>query len=156
MAKHASGDWIINFCDDMHILLKDWDEQLREFIRERQLDPEKCFMIVPRFKVDGAVEHILSKAWIEIVGFVTAYQNTDSWLNTVTDVAPQIFRDTRRIQWNLPMFEDYSHRENLHHLLENTGGGKGIAVDEHWESKEIQDTIKVAADKLFYAFQNGR
>src|SRR3990167_2148964 len=106
----------------MHILLKDWDEQLREFIRDKQIDPEKCYMIVPRFKQDGAVEHVLSKAWIEIIGFVFAYPNGDSWLNTVTDTAPEIFRNTRRLQWNTMMFEDYSHRTDLHHLLESHGG----------------------------------
>jgi hypothetical protein len=156
MAKHASGDWIINFCDDMHILLKDWDEQLREFIREKQLDSEKCYMIVPRFRVDGAVEHILSKAWIETVGFVTAYQNTDSWLNTVTDTAPEQFTATRRLQWNTPMFDDYSHVEDLKFLFGKSFGGAGIPDEKQWQSEEIQASIKEAADKLFYAFQNGR
>ena len=113
-------------------------------------------MIVPRFKQDGAVEHVLSKAWIEIIGFVFAYLNGDSWLNTVTDTAPEIFRNTRRLQWNTMMFEDYSHRTDLHHLLESHGGSGGIDKDKQWNTEFVQASIKEAADKLFNAFQNGR
>lgn len=160
LAKHAKGDWVFNFCDDMDILTRDWDEYVREFIRNKGLDHNKCYVLVPRFKQAGAVEHILSRTWIETVGCVFNFPNGDSWLNTVTDTTPEIFRLSRRLEIHNVMFEDFSNIEGLFHLFNEEGlkrrmtGTTPNSVD--WNSEEVQRGIKEAAGKLFKAMQNGR
>ena len=155
LAKHAKGDWILNFCEDMHILLRDWDEVLREWIREKQLDPDKCYMIIPRFEASGAVEHILSRGWLDIVGTVFNFPNGDSWLNTVSDLTPEIFRQTRRLDCNILMFKDYSANPQFGNLFERgEQSSKPSAAIEEWEGAKPE--MQAVADKLFDAFQNGR
>lgn len=155
LAKHAKGNWILNFCEDMHILLRDWDEVLREWIREKQLDPDKCWMIIPRFETRGAVEHLLSRGWLDITGMVFGYPNGDSWLNTVTDLAPAIFRDSRRLDCNILMFKDYSSDVGVKHLFEaGEQTNKPVVERTRWE--EMKPEIQKVSDKLFEAFQNGR
>ena len=155
LAKHAKGDWIMNFCDDMDILLRDWDEVIREFIRSKELDPEQCFMIIPTFEVAGAVEHILSRGWLETVGCNFNYPNGDSWLNTVVEKTPEIFKKTRVLSLPTTMFEDYSHKEQYFHLFESTTKGE-TKEKEDWNSPEVQSGIWEASKKLFEAFENGR
>jgi hypothetical protein len=155
LVKHAGGDWIVNFCDDMDILMRDWDEAVRDFIRHRQFDPDKCWMLIPRFLISGAVEHILSRGWIDITGHDFMYPNGDSWLNGVMDSTPEEFRKERRIEMINVMFEDYSHDPIYEPLFGH--GPKGLTkAGEDWHSDEVQNAIKEDAAKLWEAYRNGR
>jgi hypothetical protein len=155
LLKHAKGDWISNFCDDMDILLRDWDEVLRDFIRSKQLDPDKCWMLIPRFIVSGAVEHVLSRGWVDITGHNFMYPNGDSWLNGVMDATPEEFRQNRRLEIPNVMFEDFSHEPEYFPLF-GTGEKGKTASREDWLGEEIQSAIKADAAKLWEAYHNGR
>lgn len=156
--KWSHGCWILNFCDDMYIKAKGWDDRIRDFIREKELYPNKCYMLIPRFEIDGAVEHILSRGWIDTVGFISAYQNTDSWLNTVSDTMPEVYSSERRL--NIPgiLFEDYSNNVSMNALMElhDRPDNKKTIIVADFKDDIIQQSIKEAANKVVGAINGGR
>lgn len=157
LSKHATGDWIFHFCDDMEILVRGWDEVVRAFVRQYHLNPSMCYMLIPRFKDAGAVEHILSRGWIEVTGCSFDYPNGDSWLNTVIDSTIPEFNRSRLL--HIPradMFKDYTRDKEYFHLFDNSNAVDGAKAAAEWHSEKTKQSIQSAVERLHAAYRAGR
>lgn len=108
--KHATGDWIVYFCEDHSIIMDGWDDYIRQNIEERGLDHMQPYCIVPVFDNAGSMNHILSRGYCKAIGDrVGGHGWIDSWIN---DVNWRAFGDrSLRLIRNLdtPMFHDFTH-----------------------------------------------
>lgn len=83
MIPYADGEWIIYFCDDHFITEYDWDLYFNKQIIERELDPDKPYCIVPKFHNVGAMNQMLSRAYVKAIGGIGRHGNIDSYVNDV-------------------------------------------------------------------------
>lgn len=120
LLKYATGEWIIYFCEDHFIHRGGWDTYLRRFIagaageanrsdRKFPLDPSEPWVIVPKFDNAGAMNHIVSRGFVEALGGVLGNHGwIDSYINDLT------FRawgdhPKRVLRMDLELFHDFTH-----------------------------------------------
>ena len=109
LADHASGDWLIYFCEDHNIIKPGWDQEVRGFITRNDMDPEKIYTIVPKFDNVGAMNHIVSRGFVDALGGkIGRHGWIDSYINELNET---VFGDhserVRRMDEEL--FHDFSH-----------------------------------------------
>lgn len=149
LARHATGEFLIYFCDDHHIAVRDWDVKLLDFIAENNIDSKKVNMIVPKWDNAGAMSQILSRGWYEAAGSIGRYGNIDSYNNFVAEKIDQ----ERVHQMTEPLFHDFTHDpyimtpedcivEDMQPILEN------------WGDQSVTDRIQEDAEKLQEAIRN--
>lgn len=158
LSEKSKGDWVLALCDDMDIVSYGWDTYIRGIITNKNLDPIKIYQIVPAFKNAGAVEHILSRGWLEVTGRWANYPNADSWLNTITGSLPDEIREERRFQATTPFFEDYSVYGRFMNLMNTEVPGvskKGEVENPSWESPEVLNEIGAEVEKIVNAIRKG-
>lgn len=103
LAKLATGDWIIELCEDMAFITPEWDRILREKII---CPPSTIAMLRPRFKPhDGAMAHLVSRGYLEAAGNLAESWSVDSWINKVFEKAcPGRATEIKEVY-----FYDYTH-----------------------------------------------
>lgn len=156
MLPQATGDWIGHTCDDIPIIMDGWDNHIRNFITENYIDHNKIHQLIPGMYEPGANIHFLSRAYIDTVGKMAGYPNTDSWNNTVLDQIPYEIRNGRR--WDIPgkIFRDYTRDRDFCSALNYGLYARKRINNPNWESKEVQNLIKEEGHKLLQAIQNGK
>lgn len=165
LLKHATGDWIIYFCEDHFINLAGWDHEVRTLIKgtmlnkvegnwvkkhERgHLDPKDVWVLVPKFDNVGAMNHIVSRGFIEAMGGRLGEHGwIDSYINDVMEKFPD-----RVLRFDDPMFHDFSHdhpnpmdKANVQSVV--TKAGKKLpsygSMKYHQRVKKAQEKIKAA------------
>jgi hypothetical protein len=105
LATHATGDFLIYFCEDHCIVQPNWDQTILAFIRGNKIDPAKVNMIVPKFDNIGAMNQIVSRKWFETLGNIGRFGNIDSYNNYVAEKIDQ----TRIHPMDFPLFHDFTH-----------------------------------------------
>ena len=104
LAKKATGDWLIYFCDD-HFISKDgWDDYLLREIERWGLDHNGIYCIIPKLENTGPVNQIVSRGFYNALGALGRNAWIDSYINDVAERIPQdhVFR------LNEPTFYDFS------------------------------------------------
>lgn len=112
LLEHATGDWIIYFCEDHFINPPNriyWDEYFLSRIAELQMDPAQPYVIVPKFDNAGAMNHMVSRGYVKVMGGKLGRHGwIDSYINDVTAgawgrISPYLVRmDTET-------FHDFTH-----------------------------------------------
>lgn len=161
LLKHATGDWIIYFCEDHYIVMENWDEYIRSIVsgryvmgdsqgKEFPLDPAEPWVIVPKFDNCGAMNHVLSR------GFVSVMDNKlgrhgwiDSYINDLCAAAWGRY-PKRVIRTDLEMFHDFTHdkpnpMDDSH--LQSVISDAGRQLPKY-DSEVVKHRIQVDAQKL--------
>ena len=105
MAEYATGEWIIYFCEDHFIEVNGWDDEIRKFAADKNLDPSKIYCIVPKFDNVGTMNHIISKGMYFAMGQVGRHGWIDSYLNEVIKGLPT----ERVLKMDRELFHDFTH-----------------------------------------------
>lgn len=104
--EQSKGKWIIYFCEDHLINTPNWDVKVRNLIINKNLSHNDIWCIVPKFDNAGAMNHILSRAFIECMGgYLARHGNLDSYIN---DVCRELL-DNRTIRMDDELFHDFTH-----------------------------------------------
>lgn len=153
--EHATGNWIIYFCDDHFITMRDWDNYIRQIVRggsraawrgteteKRQpMDPREPWCIVPKFDNCGAMNHVLSRGYLEALGKRPFHHGwIDSYINELNKTIPD-----RVVRMDDPAFHDFTHdHPNPMDKAENQGlsTDKGKALPA-WGDHRIEALIEV-------------
>lgn len=123
LLKHATGDWIVYFCEDHYIIKDAWDLHVRKMIagdlkvqtevgeankhEHGKLEPRKVWCLVPSFDNVGPMNHIISRGYLEAQGGILArHGNLDSYIN---DVTGRLRDRTLRFDSDEPLFHDFTH-----------------------------------------------
>lgn len=170
--KHATGDWILYFCEDHYIIEQNWDQELRAIIagtalaeitpgqpaalqhQQGRLNPTMIWCIIPKFDNAGSMNHVLSRGLIEHMGgYLAQHGNLDSYLN---DVIRHIPRD-RRIAMDQALFHDFTHdvpspMADAHLQAEISPAARQMP---RYEDTSIESSIIDDAAKLQRAIKEG-
>lgn len=113
----ASGDWIIYFCEDHFITGYGWDlamlhtasgQLLHGDSKEKQfpLDPAEPWVIVPKFDNCGAMNHMVSRGFVDALGGVIG---NHGWIDSYINDLMREFPDRVIRMDDPPMFHDFTH-----------------------------------------------
>lgn len=123
LLKHATGDWIIYFCEDHYIIMPNWDNYLRKMIdgtltvktevgevkrhNHGKLNPLDVWCIVPSFDNAGPMNHVLSRGYVNAVhDVISQHGNLDSYINAVSG---RIRQALLQFDTDPAMFHDFTH-----------------------------------------------
>lgn len=123
LLEHASGDWIIYFCEDHYIVMPGWDNYIRRMIDGKvtvkvevgevpkhehgRLFPDKVWCLIPSFDNAGPMNQVVSRGYVKALGGVLArHGNLDSYIN---DVAGRTRDRMIRFDTEPAMFHDFTH-----------------------------------------------
>ena len=105
LAKHATGDWLIYFCEDHFIIMNNWDLYILKTIKDLELDPADVWCVIPKFDNCGAMNQIISRGYYNALGQkVGRHGWIDSYLNDVNVAIPD-----RIIRLDDETFHDFTH-----------------------------------------------
>lgn len=116
MLPTAKGDWFIYFCEDHFITTPGWDQYIMDHIngiassgdsagKEFPLDPNKIWVLVPKFDNCGAMNHVVSKGFISALnGRIGNHGWIDSYINDLMHEFPD-----RTIRFDTALFHDFTH-----------------------------------------------
>lgn len=151
LLKHATGQWIVYFCEDHFIIYDGWDNKIRFEITERELDPSVPNVIVPVFDNAGSMNHIVSRGWVDMLGCIGKHGWIDSYIN---GILYRLFRDSKspHLIKNIdePLFHDFTHdKPNPMDAGANQSpvGEDGKKLPK-FDSDEVRELIQADADKL--------
>jgi hypothetical protein len=180
--KHATGDWIVYFCEDHFIIMDGWDDYLRQLIMgtlelpgpsdqpvqlkndQGPLDPKKIWCIVPKFDNAGAMNQVLSRGYCEAIGGVGHHGWIDSYIN---DLNLETFGELsiRRHDRNRDrvllvddeMVHDFTHDQpnpmsDAH--MQSISGNKGKQLPKYGD-EVVKHRIRVDSEKLKLAIEGG-
>ena len=165
LLKHSTGDWIAHLCDDMSIVHDDWDDVVRRFIRNNDLDSRKAYQLIPGMVIPGACVHILSRGYVNITGHMAGCGNTDSWNNTVLEGLPHdIWAERRReimFSGNTPvLFDEYSNDPEYQPLIRFRSKDPRLAEGNREKRQDVWGTpytiagLEAEAQKLLHAIEH--
>lgn len=103
---HATGDWIIYFCDDHFIIRHDWVEDLRRIIYTKKLDSSLPHILISRFDNVGPMNHVLSRGYMEAL---EGQIGQSAWIDTYINDLLQVLPDTYYTLVQEKMFHDFTH-----------------------------------------------
>lgn len=121
LTKNATGDWLVYFCDDHFIDTWAWDLAIYHTIsgnlihgdsagKNFPLNPAAPYIIVPQFDNCGAMNHIVSRGFINALdGRIGNHGWIDSYIN---DLAAATWRKhdlAHIIRMDKPIFHDFTH-----------------------------------------------
>jgi hypothetical protein len=159
LLKHATGDWIVYFCEDHFIIYDGWDNRIRSEVIKRNADPHKAYVIVPVFDNAGAMNHIVSRGFVDTLGGLGKHGWIDSYINGVMH---RLFKDlpNERLIKNIddPLFHDFTHD----HPNPMDAGANQSPVNEDgkklpkFDTDEVRELVQQDADKLKNAIGGGR
>lgn len=161
LLQHATGDWIVYFCEDHYITKPGWDTQVRRLIsganftgilsgRDFPLDPNEPWVIVPKFDNAGAMNHIVSRGFVKALGDKLGNHGwIDSYINDLA-LAAWGKHGPRLIRMDQELFHDFTHDQpnpmsDAHLQSEITDAAKQLP--KHG-SEVYQHKVAMDAEKL--------
>lgn len=164
--KESKGEWIIYFCEDHYTNKRDWDLRIYEMINKHGLDWQKVYCLVPKFDNAGAMNHILSRGYVEAMGGKLAqHGNLDSYIN---DVNLRAFgglsierhdaeKGDRVLLFDDEMFHDFTHdkpgpMEDAH--MQSVISNRGKMMPKY-EDPRVQEWISEDSELLKSALERG-
>lgn len=160
LAKQATGDWMIYFCEDHFIIptiamdgrpyKHPWDLYFMNKITELQLDFKDVYILVPKFDNVGAMNHMVSRGYYNAMGFVIGRHGwIDSYINDVA-FAAWGHKAGRMIRFDNETFHDFSHdhpnpMDDAH--LQSVVSAEGKQLPKHG-SKAYWHAVNLDARKL--------
>ncbi len=158
MVPEAKGDWLVYFCEDHFIIEPGWDQKIRSYIRDRELDSSKIYTIVPKFDNCGAMNQIVSRGFVDTLGGVFGRHGwIDSYIN---ELNTRTFGDhsDRVIRMDEELFHDFTHdhpnpMEQAHMQGVVSPEGKKLPV---FEADEVREIIGEDVNKLKIALEGGK
>lgn len=155
LLQHATGDWIIYFCEDHFIVMNGWDKYIIDFAEERSLNPSKPWCLIPKFDNCGAMNQVLSRGYVRALGGKLGRHGwIDSYINHVNT---QAFADTgsQVLRMDPEMFHDFTHDDpspmsDAH--MQSIIGPAAHRLPE-FDSDEVRALIAHDAQKLREALQ---
>lgn len=164
LLKYAQGDWIVYFCEDHYINQPGWNVQIMETIlgavkhgdsanKQFPLDPNEVWVIVPKFDNCGAMNHIVSRGFVEAL----AKQRKSSlgnhgWIDSYINDLMRDFPD-RVIRMDEPLFHDFTHDQPNPMTEAHSQGGssiKGLKLP-FYDSSETKRLLELDKQKLIKA-----
>lgn len=181
--KHATGQWIVYFCEDHFIVMNGWDNYLRELINGTLLAPEipdqprnyknnlgaleanKIWCLVPKFDNAGAMNQVLSRGYCEALGgLVGRHGWIDSYINDLNREAfgasadrPNYKEGDRIFKLDDEMFHDFTHDDPnpmSDAHMQSVTSVKGKALPRYTDSV-VKYRIATDAEKLKLAIERG-
>lgn len=151
LVKNTDGDWIFHTCDDQMFIYEAWDNYLRDYIINKNIDSSKINIIVPAFENAGTVDHIVSRSYINILGKLGGFGNIDSFINRILEAIPQnrIFHPLQKLMYDFTVDSEIHTPEYL-----TTDTTKGNLLPK-WGSKEVEDELSLEINKILKAIKNG-
>lgn len=151
LAKIADGDWIFHTCDDQMFIYKGWDDYLRKYIIDKNINFSKMNVIIPAFENTGIVDHIVSRGYINILGRLGGYGNIDSWINRILKEVPQdrVYYPSQKLMYDFTPNAEIHTPEYL--TIDDTKGN----LLPKWDSEEIKNDLSLEIDKMQEAIKNG-
>lgn len=172
MLPRAKGDWVIYFCEDHQIILRGWDDIVRQMIGGTllvdngeqlvpkhefgRLDHRKPWCLTPKFDNVGGVNHILSRGYVEAIGGVLGRHGwIDSYINDLNLSAfgswVAVGRDDGPVlRFDEEMFHDFSQDipspMSEAHMQSITG--EAAANLPRYDTQIVKDLIQIDASKL--------
>jgi len=154
LARWTKGDWIFSMCDDMIFTRKEWDDMVRQFIVDNELDKDKIYKVTPCFTDRGANQAILSRGYYEAVGRIYGYPNGDSWINTVMGYVDVALKEENKGPRTYDMQEPFIHdshttnltalsRQEWHNLVKS--GELRMLPFGSWGSEALEEEIRKEA-----------
>lgn len=134
-------DWLIYFCEDHSIEVFDWDTIILDVLDN--FDPSKPYIAVPGWDNIGAMNHVVSRGFIEAMGGrLAGHGNLDSFLNFVADRIP-----SRQVVRLPVLFHDYTH--DVPSMMDESRSvvalsAEGLALPDFF-SEEVQKDIEQCA-----------
>lgn len=116
LIKQTRADWLIYFCDDHFVTEEDWDIYVRACIagnvrsgdsmaKEYPLNPAEPWVLVPKFDNCGAMNHLVSRGFINALGGVIG---NHGWIDSYINDLMRPFPD-RVIRMDDVLFHDFTH-----------------------------------------------
>lgn len=154
LAAVSSGDYLWYLCSDHDILLKDYDEFILDYIKEKELSKDKIWGIVPGMRDCGPVSHIISRKFYEVVGRIAESDKIDSWYN---DILYRLPEDRLHVMSGTQVMTDYTPQYNFILSSDHSNSGGQIDPPGHLQngSDAYHQTINSEAEKLKKAIENG-
>lgn len=171
LLEHATGDWIIYFCEDHYIIRQNWDIVVRQMIAGEltnatdfgdakkhdmgKLDPSQVWVLVPSFDNAGPMNHIVSRGYLNAVGGVLArHGNLDSYINAIT---LRLQRDhIIRFDTADALFHDFTHdhpNPMSDAAMQSVISKEGKALPKY-DDPIIANQIDVDVSKLWQAIRD--
>ena len=148
-------DWVVYFCEDHFITMDCWDDYVRKIVAEKQLDPNKVWVICPKFGNVGTMNHIVSRGFIKAMGDVLGQHGwIDSYINDVLARIPQ----DRIIKPDDDLFHDFTHdkpspMDDSH--LQSVVSEEGKKLPQYG-TEPVRRLIDEDAQKINTAIKEGR
>lgn len=112
-------DWTVYFCEDHFITVPDWDRELRAIVNgdvrsgdsnghKFPLNPDEIWVIVPKFDNAGAMNHVVSRGFINALGGKIGNHGwIDSYINDLFYTDGELRKRVIRVdqEW----FHDFTH-----------------------------------------------
>mgnify|MGYP001309640489 CR=1 FL=1 len=158
LLKHATGQWIVYFCEDHFIIYDGWDNRVRSELINRKANPQKAYVIVPVFDNAGAMNHIVSRGFVDAIGDLGKHGWIDSYINGVMH---RLFKEqpSERLIKNIddPLFHDFTHDHP--NPMEAGANQSPVNLDGQklpkFDTDEVRIMIQQDADKLKKAMEAG-
>jgi hypothetical protein len=155
LAKEARGEWLIYFCEDHYIKEPDWDETLIEYIESHDLNSEQIHVIVPKFDNAGAMNHMVSRGYYEVLESMGRNGWIDSYINDVSANLP-----TERVhKIDHELFHDFTHDKPEPMDPINTKApvdAERVRMIPKKGTHEYDELVKVDRERLNHQIQRGR
>jgi hypothetical protein len=140
LAKHATGDWLLFWGDDAIMHSQSWDQQI---IAHQGFN----ILRMPAHRQHPyAIFPIIPKAWVDLFGYISPHQLTDSWVSQIAymlDIMHNIDIEITHDRFDLTgnnNDETYKNRPMLE------GNPKDIRDFNHpgWRQRRINDAKKLS------------
>jgi hypothetical protein len=154
LAKHATGEWLWYVCDD-HFLFNGYDEYICNYIQENKIDSNKINVIAPMVENSGRISHILSKKFVDTIGF-GQHGNVDSYINDTLEYL-SVFAGEGKLPYvpPQPIMSDFSLDKELM-KAKNKPGYDPIQAIQMFRSELMRNNIKDDARKLYEVMKGER
>jgi len=159
LLKHATGEWIVYFCEDHFIIYDGWDNRLRSEIIKRGLKANEVNVIVPVFDNAGAMNHIVSRGWVDTIGDLGKHGWIDSYINGVL-LRTFMERPSDHLIKNIddPLFHDFTHDQP--NPMDAGANQSPVGEDgkklPKFDTDEVQELVERDAIKIKQALEAGR
>lgn len=153
LAKKATGDWVLELCEDMLFLTSSWDTWLRA--QAEFYGPHQVRMLVPHFKpMEGAMAHLVSRGYLDVAGEFAGCWSVDTWVNMLFEKACLDRAHEAKGVW----FYDATHDPEKAAFFAKgpTQPRSGVVMLPGWDAPEVQAAFWAAVARVKDAIARGR
>lgn len=147
LAREATGQWLIYFCDDHFFAMPSWDKYVYKALIDQLFDHNKIWCLVPKFDNAGAMNHILSRGYYETLGHLAQHGNLDSYINDIFKHFPE-----RVYKFDDEMFHDFTHDPDVPQLHPPYEVAKAVRYDH----PDVERALAADVAKIKKAIEEGK